>query len=86
MRALLGTISTLLALLCASATARAAEPIADIKSLVKLDEVEDGRTEWTFDNGQEFPGAKGSLTIVKDGPTPGQTCLKLAGDFSGGGA
>jgi hypothetical protein len=63
-----------------------AAPVWDVKTLVKLDEVEDGKTEWTFDNGQEFPGAKGSLTVVKEGPQEGQSCLKLAGDFTGGGA
>ncbi len=72
-------------LLCASASGYAAEPMTIITA-VKLDELDDGRTEWTFDNGQEFPGAKGSLTIVKDEPQKGQSCLKLAGDFSGGGA
>ena len=30
----------------------------DIKTLARLDEVDDGQTEWTFDNGQEFPGRK----------------------------
>ena len=74
----------------------------DVKTLVKLDEAADGQTEWTFDNGQEFRGAKGSLSVVKIGdagasktahPTAerwdereGQSCLKLAGDFTGGGA
>ncbi|MBE3124016.1 MAG: hypothetical protein IMZ65_04360, partial [Planctomycetes bacterium] len=58
----------------------------DVKTVVKLDEVEEGRTEWTFDNGQEFAGAKGSLSVVKDGPQEGQSCLKLAADFTGGGA
>lgn len=41
--------------------------------------------EWKFDNGQEFPGAKGSLTadaaLVRDGkPT-----LRLVADLTGGG-
>jgi hypothetical protein len=58
----------------------------DVKTLVKLDEVDEGRTEWTFDNGQEFPGAKGSLSVVKDGPQEGESALKLAADFTGGGA
>ncbi len=58
----------------------------DVKTLARLDEVDEGRTEWTFDNGQEFAGAKGSLTVVKDEPEKGQSCLKLAGDFTGGGA
>ena len=88
MKTLLAIISTLLC--AASALAAPARPVAatattDIKTLVRLDEVDDGQTEWTFDNGQEFPGAKGSLAIVKDQPAKGQICLKLAGDFSGGG-
>ena len=66
--------------------APAAASAGDVKTLVKLDEVAEGRTEWTFDNGQEFPGAKGSLSVVKDGPQEGQNCLKLAADFTGGGA
>ena len=36
--------------------------------------------------GEEFPGAKGSLTVAQDEPAAGQSCLKLAGDFTGGGA
>ena len=82
MKRILGIVSTLL---CVSASGFAAESPTNIKTLVKLDEVDDGQTEWTFDNGQEFPGAKGSLTIVKDVPEKGQSCLKLAGDFTGGG-
>jgi hypothetical protein len=82
MKRILGIVSTLL---CVSASGYAAESPTNIKTLVKLDEVDDGQTEWTFDNGQEFPGAKGSLTIVKDVPEKGQSCLKLAGDFTGGG-
>ena len=57
---------------------------ADIKTLVKLDEIDDGQTEWTFDNGQEFPAQR--LADHRQGPAgKGQSCLKLAGDFSGGG-
>jgi hypothetical protein len=66
--------------------APAVAAVGDVKTTVKLDEIDDGKTEWTFDNGQEFPGAKGSMTLVKEGPQEGQSCLKLAGDFTGGGA
>src|SRR6202012_3778828 len=34
---------------------------------------------------QEFPGARGSLTVVQDQPDKGHACLKLSGDFTGGG-
>lgn len=70
----------------AAPAAPAVASVADVKTLVRLDEVDEGKTEWTFDNGQEFPGAKGSLSVVKEGPQEGQNCLKLAGDFAGGGA
>lgn len=59
---------------------------AEVAQLVPLGEVLEGSHEWRFTNGPEFPGAKGSLTIAKDEPQAGQSCLKLAGDFSGGGA
>jgi len=51
----------------------------------RLDEIIDGQHDWTFDNGEEFPGAKGALTVAQDQPAAGQSCLQLAGDFSGGG-
>lgn len=40
---------------------------------------------WTFDNGQEFPGATGSLTVDDAVTHDGRPSLKLQGDFSGGG-
>jgi hypothetical protein len=52
---------------------------------VPLIDSADPAKEWKFDNGQEFPGAKGSLAldplVVKDGK-PG---LRLIADLSGGG-
>ncbi len=51
---------------------------------VRLDEVEDGETEWGFSNGQEFPGATGKLETLKD--DSGNSILKLSGDFTKGGA
>jgi hypothetical protein len=53
---------------------------------VSLDEVADGKPAWGFSNGQEFPGAKATLEIVNGLPEKGQACLKLAGDFTAGGA
>lgn len=51
-----------------------------------LSEIAEGTHEWNFTNGPEFKGATGSLTVVADEPAPGASCLKLAGDFTGGGA
>lgn len=59
---------------------------ADVNESVKLDEVLEGQHDWAFSQGGEVPGAKGSLTVAKDEPAAGQTALKLAGDFTGGGA
>ena len=61
-------------------------PKQTITASVRLDEVVDGEVEWNSSNGQEFPGAKVALTILKDPPAPGQSCLQLAGDFTKGGA
>jgi len=64
-----------------------AQPAATVVQMVALDEVlQAGEVDWTFDNGQEFKGAKGTLTLLKDTPEAGQNALRLAGDFSGGGA
>jgi hypothetical protein len=59
---------------------------ADVATILPLDEIVEGEHDWRFTRGEEFKGAKGSLTVVKDQPTAGQSCLKLAGDFSAGGA
>jgi hypothetical protein len=67
------------------AAAAGAARAADVVAAVPVDLLVEGEPDATFDNGQEFPGAKGSLTVVKDLPEKGQACLKLAGDFSGGG-
>src|SRR5262249_49387276 len=40
---------------------------------------------WTFDNGREFPGAKGTLAVDPDVKHDGRESLRLIGDFSGGG-
>ena len=63
-----------------------AVPGAEVTSVIQLDEIVEGEHDWRFSRGEEFPGAKGSLTVVKDEPAPGKSCLKLAGDFTGGGA
>jgi len=51
-----------------------------------LDEAADGPLEWGISLGQEFPGAKGKLEAATDPELPGKRCVRLAGDFTGGGA
>jgi hypothetical protein len=41
--------------------------------------------EWRFNNGQEFPGATGALTLDEETARDGKPSLKLEGDFTGGG-
>jgi len=58
-----------------------------VTKTVRLDEVlQEGEVDWAFTLGQEFPGAKGALELVKDQPRPGAAALRMRGDFSGGGA
>ena len=42
-------------------------------------------SEWKFDNGQEFPGAKGSLTVDPAVVRDGKPSLRLVSDLSAGG-
>ena len=51
-----------------------------------VDEGADGQLEWGLSLGQEFPGAKGKLEAATDPDLPGKPCVRLAGDFTGGGA
>lgn len=48
-------------------------------------QLEEKALGWTFDNGQEFPGAKGGLETDAAEKHNGQASLKLVGDFTGGG-
>jgi hypothetical protein len=50
--------------------------VAEVQTLIPIDDLED----WRFTRGEEFKGAQGSLTVTPD------KALKLAGDFTGGGA
>ena len=50
-------------------------------SLVDADKSEGG---WKFDNGREFPGARGTLELAAE-PFRDQPVLDLSGDFTGGG-
>ncbi|MEZ0295841.1 MAG: sugar-binding protein, partial [Candidatus Methylacidiphilales bacterium] len=56
-----------------------------VLTTVPLDEVIEGEHFWDYVDGREFPGAKGSLTAVKDQPEDGKYAMELKGDFSGGG-
>lgn len=52
---------------------------------VRLDEFFDGEVDWALNLGTEFPGAQGTVSAAP-GPKAGQTAVRLAGDFSKGGA
>lgn len=58
-----------------------------IHKTVRLDEMlEQGELDWGFNRGQEFPGAKGGLELVRDQPVQGGHAMRLHADFTGGGA
>ncbi len=58
---------------------------ATVATLLPLDEIVDGKSEWRFSRGEEFPGASGSLTVVKEAPAGADSSIRLAGDFTAGG-
>ena len=62
-----------------------AEPKADAKPLL-LDDFETEPKGWTYIDGREFPGGKGSLTLDAADAHGGKRSYKLEADFSGGGA
>lgn len=59
---------------------------AEQRTSIPLDDIVEGVHDWRFTNGAEFKGATGSLNVVNDVPETGEAYLKLAGDFTGGGA
>lgn len=64
-----------------------APPKKEIIKEVRLDDfLQEGEVAWTFNDGREFPGAKGSITVAKDQPKKGEFALHLKGDFTKGGA
>ncbi len=67
-------------------SARAATSTTSAVQVMRLDDFSDGEVDWSLNLGQEFPGAQGSLSAEKDQPAVGQSALKLAADFSKGGA
>ena len=58
----------------------------EVRGVVPLDTITDGAHDWRLSLGEEVKGAKGDLTVVQDEPAKGATSLKLAADFTGGGA
>lgn len=59
---------------------------AATRVVLPLSEIADGTHDWTFTNGAEFKGATGSLAVAHDEAPPNVPCLKLAGNFTAGGA
>jgi len=56
----------------------------EMTKIISLDELlKLGQNDWDLFLGKEFKGAKGSLEVVKEN---GEYCLKLAADFTEGGA
>jgi hypothetical protein len=53
---------------------------------IALEDFENGAPGWGFVGGEEFPGAKGSLSIDATLAHQGSKSGKLSADFSGGGA
>src|SRR5437588_13096044 len=75
------------AFLCLAALPLAgrAEPPAEIKP-IPLDDFEAEPKGWTYIDGREFPGAKGSLALDAADAHGGKRSYKLQADFGGGGA
>lgn len=67
--------------LCASVQAAEDRP-----SRLVLDDFESGVAAWKFIGGEEFPGAKGSLSVTTNSAHGGRQAAKLQADFAGGGA
>lgn len=61
-------------------------PLASAEEGVSLLEPGQPSMGWVFDNGQEYPGAKGGLVAVESSSPEGGDVLRLTGDFSEGGA
>ncbi len=62
-------------------------PSLAVEKTIRLDEMlAAGELDWGFNLGQEFPGAKGGLELVKDQPEAGSNAMRLHADFTGGGA
>src|SRR4051794_16523923 len=71
-------LPVLLAFLLTSTLLRAQDPVP----LISPAQPDVG---WTFNNGQEFPGATGAISVDPVAQRAGHPSLKLVGDFSKGG-
>ena len=71
--------------LLSAVPATRAEPKADARPIL-LDDFEADPKGWTYIDGREFPGAKGSLALDAAEAHGGKRSYKLQADFSGGGA
>jgi len=60
--------------------------IARPSRIVVLDDFEQNPATWKYVGGQEFPGAKGGVTLDSSVAHGGKRSYRLEGDFSGGGA
>ncbi len=75
------------ALLVAEARLQTAPAKTDVVKEVRLDDLlREGELDWRFNDGREFPGAKGGTSLVKDEPEDGCHAVRLHGDFTAGGA
>lgn len=71
----------------AGARLQVAPPKTVLTREVRLDDVlREGELDWGFNDGREFPGAKGGTTLARDEPEAGAYAVRLLGDFTGGGA
>lgn len=71
----------------ANARLETAAPKALITQEVRLDDIlREGENDWGFNDGREFPGGKGSVSLVQKATDQGENAVKIAGDFTGGGA
>ena len=53
----------------------------------RLDDfLKEGELDWGYNDGREFPGAKGGVELVKNIDSSNNNAIHVRGDFSGGGA
>jgi hypothetical protein len=71
----------------ANARLQAAAPKTVLTKEVRLDDfLREGELDWGFNDGREFPGAKGGVSLVKNATDKGGNAVKISGDFTAGGA
>lgn len=70
-----------------NARIKTAAPKVVLTREVRLDEIlNEGELDWNFNDGREFPGAKGGIDLVQNVDGSAANAVKLRGDFTGGGA